>query len=150
MRKGHTQYLTIISDTSVVHKITIRGVIKGRTKEDIFPFLTSIPKDRLLSLEAITIDMSARYFPAVKEVIGEIDTFNRIVTIDRFHIAKLLGDKVEKERKKVMRQLKEKYEDNEDVLKKIKHTMWPFRHHEKDVSMEEQIRLHHLFELSPS
>jgi len=150
LRKGHKQYLTIISDTSVVHKIKILGVIKGRTKEDILPFLTSIPKDRLLSLDAITIDMSASYFPALKEVIGDIDAFNRIVTIDRFHIAKLLGDKVDKERKKVMRQLKEKYDDNEDVLKKIKHTMWPFRHHEKDVSMEEQIRLHNLFELSPS
>jgi len=150
LRKGHKQYLTIISDTSVVHNIKILGVIKGRTKEDIIPFLKTIPKEKLLRLEAITMDMSASYFPAVKEVIDDIETFNRIVTIDRFHIAKLLGDKVDKERKKVMRQLHEEYEDNEDVLNTIKHTMWPFRHHEKDLSMEEQIRLHNLFELSPS
>ncbi len=150
LRKGHTQYLTIVSDTSVVHKIKILGVIKGRTKEDIFPFFKAIPKDRLLCLEAMTIDMSASYCPALKEVVGDIDTFTRIVTIDRFHIAKLLGDHVDKERKKVIRQLKEKYEDNADVLEKIKQTMWPFRHHEKDLSLEEQIRLHNLFELSAS
>ena len=150
LRKGHNQYLSIISDISVLHNIKILGVIKGRTKEEIFPFLNSIPKDILLSLEAITIDMSASYFPALKEVIGDVDVFNQIVTIDRFHIAKLLGDKVDKERKKLVRQLKEKYENNEDELNKIKHTMWPFRHHEKDLSEEEQIRLNHLFEMSPS
>jgi len=33
-------------------------------------------------------------------LIKDADRFNRIVTIDRFHVAKLLGDKVDKERKK--------------------------------------------------
>ena len=150
LRKGHKQYLTIISDTSVVHDIKILGVLKGRTKDDIMPFLKAIPKEKLLSVEAITMDMSASYFPAVKEVIDDTETCNRIVTIDRFHIAKLLGDKVDKERKKVMRQLKDTYEDNEDVLDTLKDTMWPFRHHEKDLSIEEQIRLHNLFKVSPS
>ncbi len=150
LRKGHQQYLTIISDTSVVHNIQILGVIQGRTKDDIMPFLKTIPKETLLSLEAITMDMSASYFPAVKEVIGDLEIFNRIVTIDRFHIAKLLGDKVDKERKKVMRQLHEEYEDNDDVLETLKQTMWPFRRHEKDLSPEEQDRLNNLFELSPS
>ncbi len=82
--------------------------------------------------------------------VGDVEIFNRIVTIDRFHIAKLLGDKVDHERKKVVKQLKEDYKDNEEVLKKLKHTMWPFRHHKKDVSMEEQRRLDHLFEIAPS
>jgi transposase len=149
LRKGHNQYLTIISDSSS-HQAKVLGVIKGRTKDDIIPFLKSIPRDILLSLDAITIDMSASYFPALKEVIDDIDAFNRIVTIDRFHIAKLLGDKVDKERKKVIRQLKLKYKDNDDELEKIKHTMWPFRHHEKDLKEDEKIRLDYLFEKSSS
>ena len=94
--------------------------------------------------------MSASYFSTLKEVIGDIDTFNRIVTIDRFHIAKLLGDKVDKERKKVVKQLKKEYENDEDVLDKLKQTMWPFRHHEKDLDVDEQIRLNYLFEMAPS
>jgi len=149
LKKGHKQYLTIISDISISHHVKILGVIKGRKKDDIFPFLNSIPNDKLLCLESITIDMSASYFPALKEVIDDIDVFNRIVTIDRFHVAKLLGDKVDKERKKVVKQLKKQYENNEDELDKIKQTMWPFRHHKKDLSVEEQIRLNNLFEMSP-
>ena len=150
LRKGHKQYLTIISDISVASNVKILGVIKGRKKDDILPFLNNIPKDILLSLEAITIDMSASYFPALKEIIDNIDVFNQIVTIDRFHIAKLLGDKVDKERKKVVKQLKEKYENNEDKLNKIKNTMWPFRHHAKDLSEEEEICLNDLFDMAPS
>ncbi|MCP4652582.1 MAG: transposase, partial [Candidatus Omnitrophica bacterium] len=36
-----------------------------------------------------------------------------MVTIDRFHVAKLLGDHVDKERKKITDQLKEEYKDDE-------------------------------------
>ncbi|MCD4804270.1 MAG: transposase [Desulfobacterales bacterium] len=70
------------------------GVIDGNSRDDILPFLQSIPEDILLSLEGITIDMRASYFSALKALIKDVDRFNRIVTIDRFHVAKLLGDKV--------------------------------------------------------
>lgn len=150
LRKGHNQYLTIISDISISHQVKVLAVIKGRKHEDIFPFLNSIPRDKLLSLESITIDMSASYFPALKKILNDDNTFNRIVTIDRFHVAKLLGDKVDKERKKVVKQLKIEFENNEAKLNNIKQTMWPFRHHEKDLGVDEQIRLNYLFEMSPS
>ena len=150
LKKGHKQYLTIISDISISHHVKILAVIKGRKNKDIVPFLNSIPSDKLSSLEAITIDMSASYFPALKKIINDNNTFNRIVTIDRFHVAKLLGDKVDKERKKVVKQLKIEFENNEAKLNNIKQTMWPFRHHKKDLSVEEQIRLNFLFEMSPS
>ncbi len=160
LRKGHKHYLTIVSDTSEPENIKILGVIDGRKKDDIRPFLQSIPKDILLSLEAITIDMSASYFPALKERLDHVyekddekgDVFNRIVTLDRFHVAKLLGDHVDKERKKMTDQLKKEYKDDEETLNNIKGTMWPFRHHKKDVSDvsdEDQAHLDSLFEMSP-
>jgi transposase len=150
LRKGHTQYLTIISDISIPHNVKILAVIKGRKNDDIFPFLNSIPRKKLLSLKSITIDMSASYFPALKKIIKDDNIFNHIVTIDRFHVAKLLGDKVDKERKKVVKQLKIEFENNEEKLNNIKQTMWPFRHHGKDLSIEEQRRLNHLLEMSSS
>lgn len=150
LRKGHTQYLSIISDISVPKNVKILAVIKGRTKEDISPFLNSIPRNILLSLEAITIDMSASYFPALKEVIRDDEIFNTIVTIDRFHVAKLMGDKVDKERKKVFAQVKKEFENNDEELNKIKNTMWPFRHHKDGLNEDEQTRLDHLFQMSPS
>jgi transposase len=138
LRKGHSHYLTIVSD------------LNGNSKDDILPFLQSIPKEILLSLEGVTIDMGASYFSALKELIDDVDRFNRIVTIDRFHVAKLLGDKVDKERKKVVKKLKIEFENDDDKLESIKATMWPFRHHRDDLSEDENNRLEKLFELAPS
>ncbi len=150
LRKGHSHYLTIVSDLSDNKKVKILGVLDGNSKDDILPFLQSIPKEILLSLEGVTIDMGASYFSALKELIDDIDRFNRIVTIDRFHVAKLLGDKVDKERKKVVKKLKIEFKDDDDKLESIKGTMWPFRHHRDDLSEEENDRLEKLFELAPS
>lgn len=150
LRKGHKQYLTIVSDISDSNQVKVLAVIKGRTREDVIPFLKSIPKNKLLSLEGITIDMSGSYFSSLKEVIENDEFFNRIVTIDRFHVAKLLGTKVDNERKKAVKKIKKKYEDDEKKLNKIKHTMWPFRHHEADLNDEEKIRLNNLFEEAPN
>jgi len=150
LRKGHSHYLTIVSDHSDNKKVKILGVVDGNSKDDILPFLQSIPKDILLSLRGITIDMGASYFSALKEVIDDVDKFNRIVTIDRFHVAKLVGDKVDKERKKVVKQLKIEFENDDDKLESIKGTMWPFRHHRDDLSEEENDKLEKLFELAPS
>ena len=43
MKKGHKQYLTLISDISVEGHTRIIAVLKGRTKDDIMPFLRKIP-----------------------------------------------------------------------------------------------------------
>lgn len=150
LRKGHKQYLTIVSDISDSNQVKVLAVIKGRTREDVIPFLKSIPKNKLLSLEGIAIDMSGSYFSSAKEVIENDEFFNRIVTIDRFHVAKLLGTKVDNERKKAVKKIKKEYEDDEKKLNKIKHTMWPFRHHEADLNDEEKIRLNNLFEEAPN
>jgi len=150
LRKGHSHYVTIISDLSDNKKIKILGVVDGNSKKDILPFLQSIPKEILLSLEGVTIDMGASYFSAFKELIDDVDRFNRIITIDRFHVAKLLGDKVDKERKKVVKKLKIEFENDDDKLESIKRTMWPFRHHRDDLSKDENDRLEKLFELAPS
>ena len=150
LRKGHSQYLTIITDLSNPGKVQILTVIKGRSKADILPFLKSIPKKILESLEGITIDMGASYFSALKDVIGDMNSFNRVVTIDRFHVAKLIGDKVDKERKKVVKKLKIELEKDEEQLERLKNTMWPFRHHPDDLDDDEKKRLENLFELAPS
>ena len=150
LRKGHSHYVTIVSDLSNNTKIKILAVIDGRSKDDILPFLQSIPKEILLSLEGITIDMGASYFSALKDVIDNIDFFNSTVTIDRFHVSKLLGDKVDKERKKEVNQFKKKFKNNEAQIERLKYTMWPFRHHEHDLNEDEKNRLKVLFELAPS
>jgi len=150
LRKGHSHYLTIISDLSTDKKIKILAVIDGRSKDEILPFLETIPKEILIALDGIAVDMGASYFSALKDVIDDIDCFNRIVTIDRFHVAKLIGGKVDKERKKVTTQLKKDFETDNEQLERLKQTMWPFRHHRHDLTNDGNKRLENLFELAPS
>lgn len=188
LRKGHKQYLTIISDLSIKGTIRVLGVIKGRTKEEIMPFLEGIPDAVFFGLESICIDMSASYFPALKERINDDEFFNAVVTIDRFHVAKLVGEKVDKERKRLVNALKKELQDDyekkldrikealpsspqkskdtevnqelkslankikndyEKELDKIKGTMWPFRHHPKDLNPDQVCQLNHLFDFCP-
>jgi len=150
LRKGHLQYLTIISDISISKKINILAVIQGRSKDNILPILKKIPEEVLLSLEGISIDMSGSYFSALKDIIDDKDLFNRIVTIDRFHVAKLIGDKVDKERKKVVKRLKKEFENDEEKLAQLKDTMWPFRQHPHKLNNDENKRLQNLFKLEPA
>ncbi len=149
LRKGHKQYLTIVTDISVPGHTKIVAVLKGRTKKDIKPFLDSIPDSVINGLQGICIDMAGSYFTSLKERIDDPDMFSSLVTIDRFHVAKLIGKKVDKQRKKVMAQLKKKYAEDEQILESLKGTMWPFRHHPEDLNEEQEISLNQLFELSP-
>ena len=66
----------------------------------MLPFLRNIP-DRMIShSQGMCIDMSGSYFSVLKERIDNQEVLEKLVTIDRFHLAKLIGEKAEKERKK--------------------------------------------------
>jgi transposase len=149
LRKGHSHYLTIISDISKGNRISVIAVLDGRTKEDVIPFLKTIPRQILLNLESICADMGAGFLASFKEVINDEYIFNNIVTIDRFHIAKLIGTAVDNERKLIIRELKKEYSSNDIALNIIKDSMWPLRHHFSDISIDQQKKLDSLFELSP-
>ena len=148
LRKGHDHYLTIISDISKVGRVKILAVLDGRTKDDVIPFLKTIPRKILLNLESICVDMGAGFFSSLKEVINDDCIFNNTVTIDRFHVAKLIGKAVDDERRNITKELKEKFSDD-NALDTIKNSMWPFRHHFDDLSPELQEKLDNLFILSP-
>jgi len=148
LRKGHNHYLTIVTDLTDPHGVKIITVLDGRTKEDLEPFLKSIPRERLLGLDRICIDMGASDFAALKAMINDDVIFNHIVTIDRFHVAKLIGEKVDKRRKKLVAELKQQAQDDPETLEQIKGTMWPFRHHPKDIDDNQAAQLNVLFDLS--
>jgi transposase len=149
MKKGHKQYLTLISDISVEGHTRIIAVLKGRTKDDIVPFLQKIPDTVLTKVQSICMDMSGSYFSALHERLDKQEIFDRLVTIDCFHFAKLIGEKVDKERKKLLNQLQQEHAKNEATLETLKGTMWPFRHHHADLTDEEATKLEGLFTVEP-
>lgn len=93
--------------------------------------------------------MSGSYFAALQERIGNQEAFERLGTIDRFHLAKLRGEKVDKERKKVLNKLKQEHGENEVILESLKGTMWPFRHHPEDCTDEEATKIEGLLTIEP-
>ncbi|MFK7847001.1 MAG: ISL3 family transposase [Rhodothermales bacterium] len=147
LRKGHSHYLTIVTDLSEP-QVKIIGVIDGRTKEDLQPFLQQIPREILFSLQSICIDMGASYFAALEEIINDTEVFDEMVTIDRFHVAKLVGSKADKVRKKITNKLKKEFAEDEEKLEKIKGTMWLFRHHPKDLKEEQLEKLNQFLDYS--
>jgi len=149
MKKGHKQYLTLISDISVEGHTRILAVLKGRTKDDIMPFLRKIPNEVLSKVQSICIDMSGSYFSALQERIDHQEVFDRLVTIDRFHFAKLIGEKGDKERKKRLNQLHQEHAKNEATLETLKGTMGPFRPHHADRTEEEAATLEGLCTVEP-
>lgn len=149
LRKGHSHYLTIITDISEVGKTQILGVIDGRKKEDVIPFLKSIPRENLLAMEAICVDMGASFFMSLKEVINDDKIFESIVTIDRFHVSKILGKAFDEQRKFILKELTKKYAGDEEVLDVLKNSMWPLRHHFDDISDPLKEKVEKICDLSP-
>ncbi|MBF0362602.1 MAG: transposase [Oligoflexia bacterium] len=70
--------------------------------------------------------MGKGYISALKERIGE-ELYSKIVVTDRFHVAKLLGKIIDKERVKEMNKLKKEFENDSCMLDSFKNTMWPYR-----------------------
>jgi len=149
LKKGHSQYLTIITDISNKGNTKVLAVLDGRTKESVVPFLKTIPREKLIALKSVCLDMGASFFSSFKEVINNDRIFNDIVTIDRFHVAKLIGKAFDDERKEIINDLKKQYSNNQVVLEIIKNTMWPLRHHYDDLSLDQKEKLDTLFTLSP-
>jgi len=122
MRKGH-YYYTIVYDMSVKGRVKVLFVIEGREKEDVLKMLKTIPLSVASNLKSICVDMSSSYIPAVKDWLTNIGlSWKEILTIDRFHLAKSLGDLADKERKKTINDLKLAftiYEISEKALYKL-------------------------------
>jgi transposase len=148
VKKGQGNYLTIVSDLSIPGKVQIITVLRGRSESEVFPFLKRIPLAVVAQIEAICVDMGSGYQSTLKMWLSK-RTFNQLVTIDRFHVARLLGDKIDIVRKAEIRSLKKTLKSDPNNQRVIEGTQWLFRKHPKDLSTKEYLKLQNLFLLSP-
>lgn len=102
--KNH-DYMTIFIDLDTAQII---HAIEGRSKEVIIPFLKKVAK-KAVNLKAIAMDMSGPYKSAVNELLPHID-----IVFDRFHVMKLMNEKIDLIRREQQQLYKKK---GEDVLK---------------------------------
>lgn len=91
-RKRH-DYVTVVSahDTGTVLHVSL-----GRKKEDLIEYYDTLTAKQKQSIEAVTMDMAPSYInPTLQHIPGALDK----IAFDKFHIAKLLGEAVDKVRR---------------------------------------------------
>jgi transposase len=138
LKKGHGDFVTIIT-ARVDGKTAILAVLKGRKKETVKEFLSSIPKRLKKTVKAVCSDMYEGYTNAAAEVFGE----DVIIAVDRFHVAKLYRKDLDGLRKREMKRLEKELSEKE--YKKLKGVMWILRKDMKELTNEELEILKRLF-----
>ena len=106
LRKGHRDYVVLVTLRREDGGIALLGVLPDRKKETVVAFLRSIPRRLLASIERVCTDMYDGYTNAVKEEIAQAR-----VVIDRFHVAKAYRDCADQLRKSELRELKKALPD---------------------------------------
>ena len=142
LKKGYKDYVTLITSRNG-DKIRIIAVLKGREKETIKAFLSSIPKSLLKTIIAVCTDMYDGYINAVKEVLGS----NTPVIVDRFHVAKLYRKSLVSLRKKELRRLKKALSEKEYGA--LKPAIRILCHNKEYMTPEEKRITEPLFNYSP-
>lgn len=88
--KGH-RYATVVSD---IKEGRVIDVARDRKEESLSEVLQKMPEQQRAAVAAVAIDMWALYMKAVREYLPDAD-----IVHDKFHIAKHLGEAVDKVRR---------------------------------------------------
>lgn len=142
LRKGHRDFVVIVTLRRDDEDIALLGVLPNRKKETVVAFLRSIPLELRASVERVCTDMYEGYTNAVKEEIAQARG-----VIDRFHVAKAYRECADKLRKSALRELKQGLDEEEHKL--LKGTMWPFRRNAAELDAEQREAVGLLLECAP-
>ena len=143
LKKGHNDYVVIVTARLRDGQIKVLAVLPNREKETVKAFLRRIPTRLQRTIHTVCTDMWQAYINAVKEVLG-----HAVVVVDRYHVAKKYRDCADKLRKQELKRLKT--ELPEQQYKSLKGVMWPFRKNKADLSEPEIVLLDRLFSYSPA
>lgn len=143
LKKGHSDYVVIVTARLRDGQVKILAVLPNREKETVKAFLAGIPTRLQRTIQTVCTDMWKAYINAVKEVLGQA-----VVVVDRYHVAKKYRDCADTLRKQELSRLKA--ELSEAQYDTIKGAMWPFRKNQVDLKPSEADLLDCLFQYSPS
>lgn len=143
LKKGHRDYVAVITARLANHQNHILAVLKDRQKATVKDFFSSIPKHLRKTIQVVCTDLYDGYINAAREVFGQ-----RVrIVADRFHVAKLYRKGVDDLRKTELKRLKKTLP--KDEYKGLKGAMWALRKNEADLKPDEVELLKKLFKLSP-
>lgn len=95
LRKGHKAYATILTDLTDPSKPEILAAAKGRDEKAVEECLSVLSPDQRAALATHNTDMAPAYLSACRRLLP-----NSQSVIDRFHVAKKLGEVADGLRKK--------------------------------------------------
>jgi len=142
LRKGHKDYVTIVSAKDKAGSLSVIAVLPDRLKETVKAFLQSIPDHLKKTVKAICTDMYDGFVNAATEVFGE-----RVVVVDRYHVSKLYREPLDAFRIKEMKRLKAKLPSEEYA--KLEGMMWILRKKHEFLSKEEKEQIALFYKHSP-
>lgn len=142
LKKGHKDFVVIISGVTAQREKFILAVLPNRKKETVKAFLETLPPDQSEQVRQVCIDMNEGYRNAAQEVLPHVQ-----VVVDRFHVAKHYRDCADKARKAEMKRLKKTLPEPDYA--QLKGVMWAFRKPWTVLSAEQQGVLLQLFQHAP-
>jgi len=141
LKKGHRDYVTLVTGRRYDDEIVILGVLPGHEKAEVLEFLRSIPPRILQRVHTVCCDLWEAYTEAVREEIP----LARIVA-DRFHVAKHYRHAADQVRKQELLRLKQTLSKEE--YQKLNGSFYAFRKNAKDLNQEERKILKRFFQHS--
>jgi transposase len=144
LRKGHRDFVTIITSRTEAGQLTLLAVLPDRSKETVAAFLTAIPARLKATITQVCTDMYPGFINAVHEELPVA-----MVVVDRFHVAKAYRDCADAVRKQEVKRLKQTLSPA-DYDAQVKGTLWLFRKPWTALTATERQRLERLFELAPN
>jgi transposase len=141
LRKGRQKYVTVITYRHN-DEVKILAVLKGRTKKAVKGFFESIPYRLKQTVTAVCSDLYDGFINAAKEVFGD-----KVITADRFHVAKLYRKQLITVRKSELAKLKKKLTAEE--YKSLKDGIALLRKGRDYFTEEEKLIVFDLFNYSP-
>jgi len=141
LKKGHRDYVTLVTGRLRDGKIMILGVLPGHEKAEVIEFLRLIPLRIAQTVQTVCCDLWEAYTEAAREELPSA----RIVA-DRFHVAKHYRHAADEVRKQELHRLKK--ELTKEEYKKLNGSFRAFRKNAKDLNKEERKVLKRFFALS--
>ena len=144
LKKGHKDFVTVVTSRSKDGAIRILAVLKDRKKATIKEFFLSIPKRLRKTIQTVCTDLYEGFINGAKEVLGR----KIKIVADRFHVAKLYRKGLDVLRKNELRRLKK--ELSKDAYQQLRGVMWLLRKRSDQLTVEDQAKLNILFGYSPA
>ena len=142
LKKGHGDYVVIVTARLTDQRLVILGVLENREKETVIEFLRLIPLLLLITIHTVCSDMYEGFTEAVREEVKSAQ-----LVIDRFHVTRKYREGVDSLRKQELKRLKQ--ELSVEIYSQLKGSMWALRKKQADLKPEERKVLRTLFSLSP-